>query len=38
MEVQFYIVAPLLGYLYVIRPTAVRRGIMVVLNLRQRAD
>jgi peptidoglycan/LPS O-acetylase OafA/YrhL len=31
VEVQFYIVAPLLGYLYAIRPTAVRRGIMILL-------
>jgi peptidoglycan/LPS O-acetylase OafA/YrhL len=31
VEVQFYILAPLLGCLYAIRSTALRRGIMVAL-------
>jgi peptidoglycan/LPS O-acetylase OafA/YrhL len=31
VEVQFYILTPLLGYLYAVRPTALRRGIMIVL-------
>jgi peptidoglycan/LPS O-acetylase OafA/YrhL len=33
VEVQFYILAPLLGYLYAIRSTTVRRGVMVSLIL-----
>jgi peptidoglycan/LPS O-acetylase OafA/YrhL len=31
VEVQFYILAPLLGLLYAIRPTTVRRGVMIVM-------
>jgi peptidoglycan/LPS O-acetylase OafA/YrhL len=31
VEVQFYILAPLLGILYAIRPTALRRGILISL-------
>jgi peptidoglycan/LPS O-acetylase OafA/YrhL len=33
VEVQFYILAPLLGFLYAIRATALRRGIMVAMIL-----
>jgi peptidoglycan/LPS O-acetylase OafA/YrhL len=33
VEVQFYILAPLLGFLYAIRVTALRRGIMVAMIL-----
>jgi peptidoglycan/LPS O-acetylase OafA/YrhL len=31
VEVQFYILAPLLGLLYAIRPTTLRRGVMIVM-------
>lgn len=33
VEVQFYILAPLLGFLYAIRPTTLRRGIMIAMIL-----
>lgn len=33
VEVQFYILAPVLGFLYAIRATALRRGVMVALIL-----
>src|SRR5271168_3305777 len=33
VEVQFYILAPVLGFLYAIRATALRRGVMVAMIL-----
>jgi peptidoglycan/LPS O-acetylase OafA/YrhL len=33
VEVQFYILAPLLGFLYAIRPTTLRRGIIITMIL-----